>query len=186
MHPARRIPFDELIAGLEKARAAGHVGYRECPAGRRLYIYTNRCVYENGWDRFLPARARIYYILMLGLFAVIGWAQLKVGKAGRSRPELFLMFCDLALLTFIAIVPNPWSTANWPIGMRFRFDTFIYFFILLSTATLAYSWRTVVAMGFWTSGLWVVGVGWAYLQPETHAALSERVRAAIRLRHQNV
>ena len=121
----------------------------------------------------------IYYILMLGLFAVIGWAQLKVGKAGRSRPELFLMFCDLALLTFIAVVPNPWSTANWPIGMRFRFDTFIYFFILLSTATLAYSWRTVVAMGFWTSALWVVGVGWAYLQPETHAALSERVRAAI-------
>jgi adenylate cyclase len=120
----------------------------------------------------------IYYILMLGLFAVIGWAQLKVGKAGRSRPELFLMFCDLALLTFISVVPNPWSTVNWPIGMQFRFDTFIYFFVLLSTATLAYSWRTVVAMGFWTSGLWVVGVGWAYLQPETHAALSERVRAA--------
>ena len=120
----------------------------------------------------------LYYILMLGLFAVIGWAQLKVGKAGRSRPELFLMFCDLALLTFIAVVPNPWSAANWPIGMRFRFDTFIYFFILLSTATLAYSWRTVVAMGFWTSALWAVGVGWAYLQPNTHAALSERIRAA--------
>ena len=30
----------------------------------------------------------IYYILMLGLFAAIGWAQLKVGKAGVSRPEL--------------------------------------------------------------------------------------------------
>ena len=120
----------------------------------------------------------LYYILMLGLFAVIGWAQLKVGKAGLSRPELFLMFCDLALLTFIAVVPNPWSAANWPIGMRFRFDTFIYFFILLSTATLAYSWRTVVAMGFWTSALWAVGVGWAYLQPNTHAALSERIRAA--------
>src|SRR5260370_39422561 len=121
----------------------------------------------------------IYYIVSLGLFAVIGWAQLKVGKAGRSRPELFLMFCDLALLTFIAIVPNPWSNANWPIGMRFRFDTFIYFFILLSTATLAYSWRTVIAMGIWTSALWVVGVGWAYLQPEAHVALSERVRAAV-------
>jgi adenylate cyclase len=63
--------------------------------------------------------------------------------------------------------------------MQFRFDTFIYFFVLLSTATLAYSWRTVVAMGFWTSALWIVGVGWAYLQPENHAALSERVRAAI-------
>ena len=121
----------------------------------------------------------IYYIVMLGLFAAIGWAQLKVGKAGRSGPELFLMFCDLALLTFLAVVPNPWSTVNWPVAMQFRFDTFIYFFIFLATATLAYSWRTVVAMGIWTSALWAVAVGWVYLQPETHAALSERVRAAV-------
>jgi len=121
----------------------------------------------------------IYYIVSLGLFAVIGWAQLKVGKAGVSRPELFLMFCDLALLTFIAVVPNPWSPGGWPIGMQFRFNTFIYFFVLLAAAPLAYSWRTVIAMGTWTAALWAVGVGWVWLQPETHAALAERVRAAV-------
>jgi adenylate cyclase len=121
----------------------------------------------------------IYYVLMLGFFAVIGWAQLKVGKVGRSRPELFLIFCDLALLTFLSVVPNPWSNVHWPIGMQFRFDSFIYFFIFLATATLAYSWRTVIAIGFWTSALWAVAVGWAYLQPETHAALSDRVREAV-------
>ena len=116
----------------------------------------------------------------LGLFAAIGWAQLKVGKAGVSRPELFLMFCDLALLTFLAVVPNPWSTVNWPVGMQFRFDTFMYFFVLLATATLTYSWRrTIVAMGTWVTGLWVVGVGWSWMQPNTHAALSERVHAAV-------
>jgi adenylate cyclase len=126
-----------------------------------------------------PNREVIYYVVMLGLFAAIGWAQLKIGKkAGRSRPELFLMFCDLALLTFLSVVPNPWSTVNWPLAMQFRFDSFIYFFVFLATATLAYSWRTVVAMGVWTSALWVVAVTWVYLQPETHAALSERVRAA--------
>ena len=121
----------------------------------------------------------IYYIVMLGLFAAIGWAQLKVGKVGRSLPELFLIFCDLALITLLTVVPNPLSAANWPIGMQFRFETFIYFFVFLATATLAYSWRTVVAMGFWTSAVWAIGVGWAYLQPETHAELSERVRAAV-------
>jgi adenylate cyclase len=121
----------------------------------------------------------IYYVVMLSLFAVIGWAQLKVGKAGRSLPELFLMFCDLALITFLSVVPNPLSTVNWPLAMQFRFDSFIYFFVFLATATLAYSWRTVVAMGIWTSALWAVAVGWVYLQPDTHAALSERVRAAI-------
>jgi adenylate cyclase len=121
----------------------------------------------------------IYYVVMLSLFAVIGWAQLKVGKVGRSRPELFLIFCDLALLTLLTVVPNPLSAENWPVGMQFRFETFIYFFVFLATGTLAYSWRTVVAMGFWTSAVWAIGVGWAYLQPETHAELSERVRAAV-------
>jgi len=121
----------------------------------------------------------IYYILMLGIFAVIGWAQLKVGAAGWSCRELALMYCDLALLTFMSVVPNPWSTVDWPIAMQFRFDSFIYFFVLLATATLAYSWRTVIAMGIWTSALWVIGVGWAWLQPATHAALSERIRAAV-------
>src|SRR5437016_316878 len=96
----------------------------------------------------------LYYVASLGLFAAIGWAQLKVGKAGLSRPELFLMFCDLALMTFLAVVPNPWSTVNWPVAMQYRFDSFIYFFVFLATATLAYSWRTVIAMGFWASALW--------------------------------
>ena len=93
----------------------------------------------------------LYYLAMLGLFAAIGWAQLKVGSAGVSRPELFLMFCDLALMTFLAVVANPWNPVDWPVGMQFRFNTFIYFFVLLATATLAYSWRTVVAMGVWTA-----------------------------------
>jgi len=120
-----------------------------------------------------------YYVLMLGLFALIGWAQLKVGKAERSWPELILIFCDLLLMTFLTVVPNPWGTTDWPLAMQYKFDSFIYFLVFLATATLAYSWRTVVAMGFWTSALWAIGVGWVYLQPKTHAALSERVRAAV-------
>jgi adenylate cyclase len=122
----------------------------------------------------------LYYVASLGLFAGIAWAQLKVGKAGLSRPELFLMFCDLALMTFLAVVPNPFAPGDWPIGMQFRFNTFIYFFVLLATATLAYSWRTVIAMGSWTAGLWAAGVGWAYyFHADTYAALAERVRAAV-------
>ena len=92
------------------------------------------------------------------------------------------MFCDLALLTFLVVVPNPLA-GNWPLGMQFRFNTFSYFYVFLATATLAYSWRTVVAMGFWTAGLWAIGVTWIYLQPETHAALSERVQAAVGADH---
>jgi adenylate cyclase len=63
--------------------------------------------------------------------------------------------------------------------MQFHVNTFIYFFVLLAAATLAYSWRTVFTMGVLTSVLWVAGVSWACLQPVTHAALSERIRAAV-------
>src|SRR5439155_26702474 len=87
--------------------------------------------------------------------------------------------CDLALMTFLAVVPNRWAPGAWPIGMQFRFNTFIYFFVLLATAPLAYSWRTVIAVGSWTAALWAAGVGWAWLQPETHDAFAERVRAAV-------
>lgn len=121
----------------------------------------------------------VYYVVMLIPFAVIGWAQRKVGRAGRSGPELLLMFCDLALLTFLAVVPNPLAPGSWPAGMQFRFNTFSYFYVFLGTATLAYSWRTVVAMGLWASALWAIGVAWVYFQPQTHAALVERVRSAV-------
>ena len=42
--------------------------------------------------------------------------------------------------------------------MRYRFENFTYFFVLLAAATLAYSWRTVIAMGVITAGLWICGL----------------------------
>ena len=122
----------------------------------------------------------IYYVVMLGLFAVIGWAQLKVGKAGRSLAGAFPDVLrsgadDLPRRRAKSVECRRTGRSACNSGSR----RFIYFFVFLATATLAYSWRTVIAMGFWTSALWAIGVGWVYLQPETHAALSERVRAAV-------
>jgi class 3 adenylate cyclase len=88
------------------------------------------------------------------------------------------LFCDLALLTFIAVVPNPFSSAHWPVAMQYHFGNFIYFFVLLSGATLAYSWRTVIAVGTWTSGLWIVGMVWVWWQPDRDPALTARIAAA--------
>lgn len=120
----------------------------------------------------------LYYEAMLLVFALIGWAQLKVGRVGRSRAELFLIFCDLAVLTFIIVVPNPWRTIDWPAPAVLHFNNFLYFFVLLASAPLAYSWRTVVAMGVWASALWCIGVFWLWLQP-VDPALTERLREAL-------
>lgn len=126
-----------------------------------------------------PAWEQLYYVALLGLFALIGWAQVRVGRVGVSRSELALLFCDLALLTFVIVVPNPFGTTHWPVAMQYHFGNFIYFFVLLSGATLAYSWRTVVAVGTWTAALWVIGIAWVWWQPDRDPALTARIADAV-------
>jgi adenylate cyclase len=125
-----------------------------------------------------PSWDQPYYVALLGLFALIGWGQVRVGRVGVSRPELALLFCDLALLTFIAVVPNPFSPTHWSVAVQYRFGNFIYFFVVLSCATLAYSWRTVIAVGTWTSALWIVGMVWVWWQPDRDPELTARIAAA--------
>jgi adenylate cyclase len=68
-----------------------------------------------------PAWEQLYYVALLGLFALIGWAQVRVGRVGVSRPELALLFCDLALLTFVLLGPNPLGSGHWPAAMQLHF-----------------------------------------------------------------
>ncbi len=127
----------------------------------------------------VPLGEVIYYHLLLIGFAAIGWGQLKLGRVGHSRAELLLLFCDLALMAFTLIYPNPLRDYDWPFAMQFRFNNFMYFYVLLAAATLAYSWRTVFAVGTWTSGLWLTGVLLVYLQPVAFPELSTRVEEAL-------
>ena len=100
----------------------------------------------------------LYYEALLALFALVGWAQLKAGQVGQSRRELLLILLDLVLLTVVGVLPNPFFDQVWPSAMQYRFGGFLYFFIILAGATLAYSWRTIFALGTWTFGLWMAGL----------------------------
>ena len=60
-------------------------------------------------------------------------------------------------MTLLFIVPNPFLSEEIPTAVTYRFDNFIYFFIILAVGTLAYSWRTVWAMGTWVALLWLLG-----------------------------
>lgn len=57
IHPARAIPFDDLVAQLAAAVRDGHVSERRHPdrPDLALYCYTNRCVYENAWTPVVEA-----------------------------------------------------------------------------------------------------------------------------------
>lgn len=127
----------------------------------------------------VPPREVIYYEVLVAGFALIGWAQLKLGRVGQSRAELLLMFCDLALMTFVLVFPNPLRDYDWPTAMQFQFNNFVYFYVLLAGATLAYSWRTVFAVGTWTTGLWMTSVALVAFFGVAIPELSERTGQAL-------
>ncbi|WP_394691562.1 adenylate/guanylate cyclase domain-containing protein [Hoeflea sp.] len=99
----------------------------------------------------------LFYETTLLMFIALGWLQYRVASVGRSRLELALILLDLTLLTILFILPNPFLHEEIPTALSYRFDNFIYFFIILAVATLAYSWRTVWAMGTWVALLWLLG-----------------------------
>lgn len=90
IHPARSMPFDDLYAGMEAARAAGLVTRKDDPTdGRAIYCYTNRCVYENGWNDFsLLARGLILAPADKAVVATPFPKFFNAGERGRPIPAL--------------------------------------------------------------------------------------------------
>jgi adenylate cyclase len=125
-----------------------------------------------------PSHEALYYVALIALFALTGWAHLKVGTVGRSRAELALLLCDVALLTFALVVPNPLRTELWPPPMQYRFGGIIYFFLLLSTAVLTYTWRTIAVLAVCVVVAWSAGILWA-MSSVDHPELSLRVSEAL-------
>lgn len=121
----------------------------------------------------------LWYHFILLLICTNGWLIRRAGRVGQSRVELLLIFVDLLIMTLGMILPNPFSDDVRPLAMQYRFDNFQYFFIILAAGTLAYSWRTVIAIGSWTAGIWTVGwiIAWWVATPMP--GLSERVAEAL-------
>jgi hypothetical protein len=89
IHPARQMPYAELIEGLEAAKAAGNVTTKDCPNGRRLYVYTSRFVYEDGWDQFsLMVRGLILHPGERRIIATPFPKFFNAGERNGSIPEL--------------------------------------------------------------------------------------------------
>ncbi len=120
----------------------------------------------------------VYHLCIMALLCLNGWFMRRVGRVGRSKMELFLIFVDLFLMTLGMVGPNPLSTDGMPLAMQYRFDNFIYFFVILAAGTMAYSWRTVIAIGVWTTVMWMLGwtLSWWFATPVP--GLSEAAAAA--------
>ncbi len=102
-----------------------------------------------------PSWDVLYHHFLLALMALIGLLARRVARVGRSRLELLVLFLDLAIVTIALVAPNPLSTREWPDASIYQFETFQYLYIILAGGTMAYSWSTIVAIGIWTSGMWI-------------------------------
>jgi adenylate cyclase len=119
----------------------------------------------------------LYYHFILALLCLNGWFIWRMARVGQSRMELFLIFLDLLIMTVGMVVPNPFSEHDAPLAMQYRFENFLYFFLILAAGTMAYSWRTVIAIGTWTAGMWSLAavLAWWFSVPDP--ALTEAVEA---------
>src|SRR4051812_19476895 len=128
---------------------------------------------------FLTPRLEVlYYEAFVVILMIIGWAQLRVARVGRSRIELGLIFLELALLTFISVVPSPFHADALPTAFDYRYDSFVYFFVILGLSTLAYSWRTIWTIGTWVALLWLIALLGVTFFGREDAALGEAARQA--------
>lgn len=121
----------------------------------------------------------LFYHFILALLCVNGWFMRRAGKVGQSGLEMALIFLDLAIMTLGMVSPNPLASEPMPLAMQYRFDNFQYFFVILAAGTLAYSWRTVIAIGTWTAAMWMSAMAIAYWLSTPVDGLSEAVAAAL-------
>lgn len=120
-----------------------------------------------------PTIGVLYYEAFVVGFVAIGWAQLRVAKVGRSGTELSLILLELAMLTFVCVVPSPFLAEGIPTAFGYRFNAFIYFFVILAVGTLAYSWRTIFSMGTWVAALWLIALVGVLLLGQQNPALHD-------------
>jgi len=120
----------------------------------------------------------IYEALVL-VFIALGWLQLRVARVGYSKMELLLIYVDLVLMTLVFTVPNPYLIEPVPTAYLYSLGNFIYFFVILATATLAYSWRTVWAIGTLVALLWLLGMAGVFFFGRQVPELSSAIAAAL-------
>lgn len=126
----------------------------------------------------IPRWEVLFYHGILALLALNGWLIQRVGRVGQSRAELTLIFADLAIMTLGMVLPNPLSDDSLPLAMQYRYGNFIYFFVILAAGTLAFSWRTVIAIGTWTAAMWTVAMIAVWWLAPQYPDLTEAARRA--------
>ena len=112
----------------------------------------------------IPAPRVYYYEALLVVFIALGWLHYHVSlRAGSEHWLVFVFaFVDMGLLTFAILSENPFEEGPLPVALHYRFDGFVFFFLLFAGVLHSYSPRLVlwsgVSMALWWAGALALAV----------------------------
>ena len=112
----------------------------------------------------IPAPRYYYYVTLLAVFIAIGWLNFGVSKRFGTGHWLVYAsaFIDMGLLTFALLSDNPFEEAPLPVALLYRYDGFVFFFLLFAGVLHSYSPRLVlwsgVSMALWWTGALALAV----------------------------
>ena len=115
-----------------------------------------------------------YYMPFLAVFVLSGYASYRLAKSayGHTWQTFALHAFDAGLLTFVLLVPNPLlinaTEYPWPLATQFRFENFLWYFVLIALAALgSYSPRVLLWVGAVSIMAWSIGFFWVMMMPDT-------------------
>ena len=112
----------------------------------------------------IPAPRVYYYEALLAVFIALGWLHFHVSlRAGSEHWLVFVFaFVDMGLLTFAILSENPFEEVPLPVALHYRFDGFVFFFLLFAGVLHSYSPRLVlwsgVSIALWWAGALALSV----------------------------
>lgn len=121
----------------------------------------------------------LWYIFLLGVLILLGQVQIRVAQVGQSRAELGLIVADILIVVAALVLPNPFDADNLPLALQYRVGGFVFLFVFLALATLAYSWRTVWGFAMITSAIWMLSYGGVEWFGHEIPWMTEAVREAL-------
>lgn len=118
-----------------------------------------------------PDGAFLYMWALLVGFIVTGYIPFKLARLNRRYrwPVYILAFVDMALLTFIITVPNPFQDAPFPAAFVTRFSSEHAYYIFIAASIFSYSPGFVLWNGLMAIVTYCIGIGFLLLQPKTFA-----------------
>ncbi len=112
----------------------------------------------------IPAPRVYYYEALLVVFIALGWLNFHVSRRAGTEHRLIYVFAfiDMGLLTFAVLSENPFEEVPLPVALRYRFDGFLFFFLLFAGVLHSYSPRLVlwsgVSIALWWAGALALAV----------------------------